>query len=67
MMDFVESRCRESARATWKAKMIDLAKKEDYAGVLRLMAKNYGDRGDVFSLIENFTANADPWTGSDDE
>lgn len=64
MMDFVESRCRESARATWKAKMIDLAKKEDYAGVLRLMAKNVGDKGNILSLIDGFCANADPQEGA---
>lgn len=57
----------QNARKEWKDEMKSLAEKGDFAGVLRLMAKNYGDRGDVFSLIENFTANADPWTGSDDE
>lgn len=65
--DAIDDRYIMNRRAAWKAEMKSLAEKGDFTGVLRLMAKNYGDRGDVFSLIENFTANADPWTGSDDE
>ena len=51
---------RENARNAWKKEMIGLAEKGDFAGVLRLMARNCGDRGDVFSLIDNFAENADP-------
>lgn len=61
MMDFVESRCRAAARAAWKEEMKALAKMGDFAGVLRLMAANVGDKGNVFSLIDNFAENADPW------
>ena len=61
MMDFMESRCRAGARAAWKEEMKALAAKGDFAGVLRLMANNCGDRGDVLSLIDNFAENADPW------
>ena len=61
MMDFIESHCRAGARAAWKEEMKSLAKRGDFAGVLLLMAKNCGDRGDVLSLIDNFAENADPW------
>lgn len=51
----------ETTRYAWKKHLNELAAKGDYEGVLRGMAQNYGHKGDINAMIEDFCENADPW------
>lgn len=50
----------ESERQAWIAEIIKYYEKGWYKLVLRLMAANVGDNGDVVKMIDGFCANADP-------
>lgn len=47
-------------RQAWKEEIMRYLAKGWYKRVLRLMAANVGDKGNVESLIDSFCANADP-------
>ena len=44
----------------WVDAMQQAAESEEWERLVKLMAANVGDKGDIMSLIEGFTANADP-------
>lgn len=50
-------------RRAWQEAMLKAARANDYEMLVRLMANNQGDRGDVEMLIDNFVANCDPADG----
>ena len=47
-------------REAWKAEIMKYYRQSWYKRVLRLMAANVGDGGDVEKMIDGFCANADP-------
>lgn len=47
-------------KESWRAAIVKHFRAGHYRKALRLMAANYGDNGDVLSMIDNFTENADP-------
>ena len=62
--DVIDDRYIMNRRAAWKAEMKALAEKGNYEGLVKLMARNWGDKGNVISMVENFAENSDPWPGS---
>ena len=50
----------QKKREAWKNRLLELARKKDFEGVLRGMAENIEDEGDIELLIVNFCENADP-------
>ena len=52
-------------REAWKNRLLELARKKDFEGVLRGMAENIEDEGDIELLIVNFCENADPMDGKE--
>ena len=50
-------------RQAWKEEIMRYLEKGWYKRVLRLMAANVGDKGDVAAMIDGFCANADPADG----
>lgn len=47
-------------RQAWKEEIMRYLEKGWYKRVLRLMAANVGDKGDVEAMIDGWCANADP-------
>ena len=47
-------------RAEWIAAATEAARKRDYERLVRVLAANVGDLGDLESFVNNFTSNADP-------
>lgn len=47
-------------KKAWEAAIKENLEKGWYKRVLRLMAYNVGDGGDIAAMIDGFTANADP-------
>ena len=47
-------------RQAWLAAIVKYYEMGWYKRVLRLMAANVGDNGDVVKMIDGFVANADP-------
>lgn len=50
-------------REAWRDAMLTAAQDGDYEMLVRLMANNQGDRGDVEMLIDNFVSTCDPADG----
>lgn len=50
----------ETTRQSWMEHLKRLAAVGDYEGVIRGMAQNYGHKGDINAMIEDFCENADP-------
>lgn len=50
-------------RRAWQDAMLGAARAHDYEMLVRLMANNQGDRGDVEMLIDNFVSTCDPADG----
>ena len=50
-------------RRAWQDAMLGAAQDGDYEMLVRLMANNQGDRGDVEMLIDNFVSTCDPADG----
>ena len=47
-------------REAWQDAMLTAAQDGDYAELVRLMANNCGDNGDIESMIDNFVSTCDP-------
>ena len=60
MIEYKEITEWKTKREAWKNRLLELARKKDFEGVLRGMAENVGDEGDIELLIMNFCENADP-------
>lgn len=50
----------QEERHEWQEAMLTAARNGDYAELVRLMAANCGDNGDIESMIGGFVANCDP-------
>ena len=57
---------KPTCRRNWKQALLRAAKCGYYGAVLRGLAANTANRGDIFALIEDFCDNADPWDGTDE-
>lgn len=44
----------------WKEAIMAAVARGDYQTAMRYMARNFGDKGDIQGMIENFCENADP-------
>lgn len=42
-----------------KSRLMALYEKKDWKGIVETMAKNPGDKGDVVSMLDGFSANVD--------
>ncbi|MBQ8698611.1 MAG: hypothetical protein IJ521_06400 [Schwartzia sp.] len=65
MIDRKEIMEWQRKREAWKERLLELARKKDFEGVLRGMAENIEDEGDIELLIVNFCENADPMDGKE--
>ena len=62
----MDSSNESELRNKWKQALLRAAKQGRYVEVLRGLAANTGNRGNIFGFIEDFCENADPWNGEDE-